>query len=202
MTRRFLATAFVLLFAARAAAAAAGNAADPTAFIDELGRRALDVLSNRSPAPVRQARFRELFRQDFAGPRIARFVLGRYWNVASAGERQEFERLLEDYVVFAYSQRLSAYSGQVFKVVGSHPVEGGAVIVNSVILSPGQEDRPVRVDWRLVRENGALKIADVSVEGISMAVTQRSEFAAVIERNGGQVNGLLTVMREKTAAAR
>jgi phospholipid transport system substrate-binding protein len=199
MTRRFLATAFLVLLAVPPGAAGAAPA-DPTAFIDEMGRRALDVLSNQAPAPVRQARFRELFRQDFDIPRIARFVLGRYWNAASPAEREEFQRLLEDYVVFAYSSRLSQYSGELFKVQGSRP-DDGAVIVNSIIIRPG-EDRPIRVDWRLVSENGALKIADVIIEGISMAVTQRSEFAAVIERSGGRVSGLLTVMREKTAAAR
>jgi phospholipid transport system substrate-binding protein len=199
MTRRFLAIALVLLLGTVPGIASAAPT-DPAAFIDELGRRALEVLSAQAPAPVRQARFRELFREDFDIPRIARFVLGRYWNVASPEERDEFTRLLEDYVVFAYSARLGQYSGEGFKVQGTRP-DDGAVIVSSVIVRPG-EDRPIRLDWRLVRDHGALKITDVIVEGISMAVTQRSEFAAVIERNGGQVSGLLTVMRAKTAAAR
>ena len=50
-------------------------------------------------------------------------------------------------------------------------------------------------------DNGAYKITDVIVEGISMAVTQRSEFAAVIQRHGGQVEGLLALLRQKTANA-
>jgi phospholipid transport system substrate-binding protein len=200
VTRRCVAIALVLLLATGAAPPAfAAASLDPAGFIDQMGKRALDVLSN-SPSPaIRQARFRELFREDFDVPRIARFVLGRYWNVASESERGEFQRLFEDYVVFAYSSRLSQYSGERFRVEGSHPEEG-AVIVTSEIVRPG-EDRPLKVDWRLVRDRGALKIADVVVDGISMAVTQRSEFAAVIQRNGGQVNGLLTVMREKTGAA-
>ena len=200
MTRRSFAIACLLLLGGRAAASAAAAAADPSAFIDELGRHALEVLSNQVPPAVRQVRFRALFRENFDGPRIARFVLGRYWNVASETERPEFQRLFEDYVVFAYSSRLSQYSGERFRVDGSHPEEG-AIIVSSEIVRPG-EDRPLKVDWRLVQDRGALKIADVIVEGISMAVTQRSEFAAVIERNGGQVNGLLTVMREKTGGVR
>jgi phospholipid transport system substrate-binding protein len=54
---------------------------------------------------------------------------------------------------------------------------------------------------RLVNPNGAYKINDIIIEGISMAVTQRSEFAAVVQRNGGQVRGLIALMREKTASA-
>ena len=59
----------------------------------------------------------------------------------------------------------------------------------------------MKIDWRLVTENGHYKISDVIVEGISMMVTQRSEFASVVQRNGGQVRGLIAMMREKTASA-
>jgi phospholipid transport system substrate-binding protein len=58
------------------------------------------------------------------------------------------------------------------------------------------------MDWRLVTDdNGSYKINDVIVEGVSMTATQRSEFAAVVQRNGGQVQSLLSMMREKTASA-
>jgi phospholipid transport system substrate-binding protein len=59
----------------------------------------------------------------------------------------------------------------------------------------------MKLDWRLVAENGTYKISDVIVEGISMMVTQRSEFASVVQRNGGQVRGLIAMMRERTASA-
>ncbi len=60
---------------------------------------------------------------------------------------------------------------------------------------------PAKVDWRVTRADGAYKITDVVVEGVSMAVTQRSEFASVIQRNGGKVEGLLAMLRQKTATA-
>ena len=59
----------------------------------------------------------------------------------------------------------------------------------------------MKIDWRLVTDNGTYKITDIIVEGISMMVTQRSEFASVVQRNGGQVRGLIAMMREKTASA-
>jgi phospholipid transport system substrate-binding protein len=59
----------------------------------------------------------------------------------------------------------------------------------------------MKIDWRLVTENGTYKITDIIVEGISMMTTQRSEFASVVQRNGGQVRGLIAMMREKTASA-
>jgi phospholipid transport system substrate-binding protein len=74
------------------------------------------------------------------------------------------------------------------------------VIVSTAIFGSGGTS-PLNVEWRLVPDNGAYKIDDVIVEGISMGVTQRSEFASVIQRNGGQLRSLIALMREKTAAA-
>ena len=54
------------------------------------------------------------------------------------------------------------------------------------------------MEWHLTDRGGTYKINDVAVDGISMAVTQRSEFAAVIQRSGGQVQGLIAQLREKT----
>jgi phospholipid transport system substrate-binding protein len=56
---------------------------------------------------------------------------------------------------------------------------------------------PIRVEWRLSREAGGWRITDVIVDDVSLAVTQRDEFASVIARSGGQVAGLMRAMREK-----
>ena len=72
-------------------------------------------------------------------------------------------------------------------------------VVRSEIVSPGFPE--VRVDWRVRRTGGAYRIVDVTVEGVSLAITQRDEFAAVIRSNGGQVEGLLSALREETSQA-
>lgn len=196
MMRRFFLTA-ALFNLAVVAAAPAGAAADPAALINNLGSQALEVLGKGTPQSQRVSRFRELLRQDFDVPGIARFVLGRYWNIATEEQRAEFVRLFEDYIALTYSTRLAEYTGETFKVTGSRP-DGGGAIVSSQILRPAGAP-PVKVDWRLTGRDGNYKISDVSVDGISMAVTQRSEFASVIQHNGGQVQGLITMLRERTA---
>jgi phospholipid transport system substrate-binding protein len=200
MTRRFLLTTLAfLLFVASPAGAPAAAAADPSAFMSEMWKRAVEILGKKTPQIERLARFRELFQADFDGPGIARFVLGRYWRSASQEEQQEFLRLFEDYVVFVYGTRFSSLSGETLRIRGSRSEETG-VIVSTDIINPGGE-APVKIDWRLVTDSGAFKINDVVIEGISMMVTQRSEFASVIQRHGGQVSGLLSMMREKTKTA-
>jgi len=106
----------------------------------------------------------------------------------------------EDYVVFMYTARLSNL-GDEMKVRGSRrDGDGDGAIFSTDMISAGST-APVKIDWRLVGDNGSDKIRDVIVEGVSMAVTQRSEFASVVQRNGNQLRGLLALMREKTASA-
>jgi phospholipid transport system substrate-binding protein len=63
----------------------------------------------------------------------------------------------------------------------------------SQIIRP--QGPPIEVDWRLEVNDGRYKISDVIVDRVSMALSQRSEFAAIIQRNGGQVSGLLATLR-------
>ena len=199
MRRSLLTAAFIVLAGALAPAIPAAAAADPAAVVSNLGSRALEVLGKNAPQSQRVARFRELLREDFDVPEISRFVLGRYWNVATEEQRAEFVKLFEEYIALAYSTRLAEYTGETFKVTGSRPDADGAIVSSQILRPAGAA--PVKVDWRLIGRNGAYKISDVSVDGISMAVTQRAEFASVIQHNGGQVQGLITMLREKTGGS-
>ena len=94
---------------------------------------------------------------------------------------------------------MAEYSGETLRVTGSRPAPDGELVSSEIVRANGQP--PARVEWLLTPQNGAYKISDVIVEGVSMAVTQRSEFASVIQRNGGQVEGLITALRQKTEGA-
>lgn len=199
MRRWLIAAACTLIAGILISARPAAAAADPAAVITSLGNQALEVLGNNVDPKLRVARFRQLFSEDFDVPGIARFVLGRYWRLATEPQQQEFVKVFADYIALAYSNRLAEYSGEALHVTGSKPAPDGSV-VSSEILRPNGAP-PAKVDWVLTPHDGAYKISDVVVEGVSMAVTQRSEFASVIQRNGGQVQGLITALRQKTEAA-
>jgi phospholipid transport system substrate-binding protein len=99
--------------------------------------------------------------------------------------------------VQTYSRRFAEYSGQYFKVTGTLPPQEGSndTIVSSLILQ--QNGPPVSVDWRVRDKGGSMKIVDVVVENISMSVTQRSDFSAVIQQGGGKVEALLASLRQR-----
>lgn len=192
------------------AALAAGTAAAPVAqaaaskeaetFISDLANQALKDLSDKLPEPELEKRFRTLLDKNFDMPRISRFVLGRYWNGASDKEKADFQGLFEAYVVRAYSIRFSEYSGEAVKVTGSRSDSAENVVVSSQITQPDNAPA-VRVDWVVHKDSDTLHITDVSVDGVSMVLTQKQEFAAVIERNGGGVTGLNKAIQAKLDAA-
>jgi phospholipid transport system substrate-binding protein len=199
MMRRTVLAVFASIMGALGAPVILAAATDPAAVINELGNRALEVLGKNATPAQRVARFHELFREDFDVPGIARFVLGRYWKTATPEQQEEFVKLFENYIALVYSNQLAAYSGETLRVTGSRTSAEEAVVASEIIRPTGAP--PVKVDWHLTDRNGSYKISDVTVDGISMAVTQRSEFASVIQRNGGQVANLIAQLREKTALA-
>jgi phospholipid transport system substrate-binding protein len=174
-------------------------AADAGQVVIDLGNKTLDILNQKQMAEgEREQRFRALWHEGFDVPSISRNVLGRYWREASEQQHQDFTKALEDYVVRIYSQRFNEYSGETFKVLRSRG-EGEEAYVNTQIVRPNGAP-PVKVDWRLRKAGDTYKIVDVIVEGISMVQTQRDEFSAVIQRNGGQVDALIQMLREKAKA--
>jgi phospholipid transport system substrate-binding protein len=211
MLRRSLLTGAALLIPALMAptvSVVAGT--DPAAFIESLDQQ-LEAVVRNSPPEELLARFHLLFHEEFDVPGIARFVLGRYWRSATPSQQQEFVSLFEDYIVQTYSDRLSRYAdgGDALRVTGSRLAPEGAVVSCQINLANGGGPKagghgptvlPIRFDWLLTAQNGFYKICDVIVDGISMAVTQRSEFASEIQRDGGEVQGLLAMMHRTTAA--
>jgi phospholipid transport system substrate-binding protein len=95
--------------------------------------------------------------------------------------------------VHFYGQRFAQYGGESLRVNGSRTDPTGVTVTSQIIRLQGA---PIAIDWRLLVSDGRYKISDISIDGVSMALTQRSEFAAIIQRNGGRVAGLLATMRE------
>lgn len=191
----------VALIIAVAPARADQHLAASSEFIRSLADRAITTLTAEGQTTeMRRDQFRNLFREGFAINGIARFVLGRYWRRATEADRTEYLALFEDVIVNTWADRFSSYSGQEFTVQtavdapSAHEAERVA-IVRSLFFSDPQT--PIRVDWRVASRGNIFKITDVTVEGISMANTQRDEFASVIRSNSGELSALLDILRKK-----
>lgn len=176
-----------------------GFAADAaTAFIDDLGGKAIAVLADKSMAEAdREARFREIFLSAFDVQAIGQFVLGRYRRSATPEQISEFNRLYTEDVVRTYSRRLSQYAGEQLRTLSSQGMDG-ETLVRSQIVSP-KGGQPVAVDWRLTGAAGGFKIVDVVIENLSMRNAQREDYGSVISAGG--IDALLAGLKKKNPGA-
>ena len=191
---------YVLLVALIAAvprpAPAQDLAKEAGTFVQALGDQAIKIITDKGlNAADREKKFHAIFVESFDVPAIGRFVLGRYWRTASDAQKSEFLKLFEDMIVKTYNNRFTEYKGEQFVVTGSR-ADGDSAMVTTNVTRPGS-GQPVKVDWRVLKPQGQLKIVDVVIEGVSMSVTQQQEFGSVIQRNGGQIDSLLASMRER-----
>ncbi len=161
-----------------------------------LGDAAVAMLSDQKlTQQEKNRRFRHLLNQSFALRGIARFALGRYWRRANFAQRRRYLKLFEDYIVNSYAARFSNYSGESFMVINESIDERGRAIVKTRIQRP--EGEPVEVIWYLRERLGAVRIVDVMLEGISLSLTQRSDFAAAVRTAGGDMDAFLDTLEAK-----
>lgn len=193
--RRFALLALICCAGTLAGTPPAAAQADAVAFINQLGIQAIQVLGPKVPSPARVQRFRELLAGNFDIPGISQFVLGRYWRVATPEQQQQFTGLLQEYLAQAYAGRLAQYAGEKFAALSAQPQGGGTVVFSEITRNDGSK---IHVEWHLVNKGG-WKITDAYVAGVSMAVTERDEFASVIQQGGGQVQYLIDRLRQKVA---
>jgi phospholipid transport system substrate-binding protein len=200
MKRRiFLAAAAAALLLARLPDTATAADDDDQKFISSLGADAISSLtgSNLSQSE-REKRFRGLLESHFDVPGINKFVLGRYWKIATDSQKTDFQKLFESLLVQSYAKTFAQYAGEKFQVTNARGNDDGSVLVNSQINRPNGDI--IRLDWRVEDRGGTLRITDLLVEGVSLRTTHRSDIASAVQSNGGTVAGLLGALRRKVGS--
>ena len=129
----------------------------------------------------------------------ARLAVGRAWAQASKEQQErivtEFRRML----VRTYSNAISRYEGQTMKVLPArYKPEDTDVTVRNQYVRPGQT--PLQVEYSMHKTDDGWKIYDIVVEGVSLVITYRSEFTAVVKQQG--IEGLIKRLGEKNAPAK
>jgi phospholipid transport system substrate-binding protein len=196
-TRRILLTVSLALLvsAAVATTATSQQEGDPVQFVRSLGQQAVGLLADRTLSAGDRTRvFRELLVERFDMASIGRLVMGRYWRRATTAQKDQFGALFEDYVVATYASRLDAYNGEQFNVGTARRANDKVTAVSGEVTR--QQGAPIDVDWMVHRKNDRWYVIDVIVEGVSMVISQRSEFSTIINQQGG-IDGLIESIRTR-----
>ncbi|MCG8597762.1 MAG: ABC transporter substrate-binding protein [Kiloniellales bacterium] len=169
-------------------------------FLASLGERAIHVAQDKAaPKADRETRIRALLREGFDLDIISRLVLGKHWRKMSDSQRDEFVGVFENAMVQQSLTIFGGYTNETFDItsVGPDPTNPKLIAITTNIKR--SNGATAKVDWRLRKRGQDYKIIDIVAEGVSMALTLRQEYGAVIERSGGKVDGLIEELR-KTAA--
>ena len=155
------------------------QSADPATFVADFAQKGIvDILAAKTTQAERTQRFRAMFKEYFDLPAISKFVLGRYARNVTPDDQTKFDALFEDVVVYTWARRFSEYNGQTLKVASSAPDGTDGAIVKSTVVSNSGEN--IAVDFRLRKRPNGYKGVDVIIAGVSMALTYRQEYGAVL----------------------
>jgi phospholipid transport system substrate-binding protein len=175
-----------VLAQAPAAPVAPATAQSAQAFIKDLSDRAFAVLRDpKLDQTQREQRFRTMLREGFALDLISDAVLGLNRRTATPTQLSAFNAAFPDYIVRTFTCPLMDNRDATVRVDGTTPVGSrGDVLVKTTVTGP-RLSSPVKADWRVRTVPGrGLRIIDLSVEGVSLGVTQRDAFNAKIQKSG------------------
>jgi phospholipid transport system substrate-binding protein len=192
-----LATSLALLGPAGAAAADVRAETGPAGFVATVGEQVVQVLAAQgAEADQRSRHFRDIFVHALDLDTMARRVLGRHWRVASTAERDRYVELFRNYVVNLYAVQLGGYAGANFTVLRQQNIRDRESLVIARIKR--KYGPPLAMSFRVREANDRFRIIDVTIAGVSLIVTKRSEFDAIIRHEG--LPGLLRRLDQKQAS--
>ncbi|MFN9089963.1 MAG: phospholipid-binding protein MlaC [Alphaproteobacteria bacterium] len=165
-----------------------------TAFVDKAGQDLVNAINDpRLNQAQRRDKVANILRTAIDIEGTGRFILGRYVRQASPGELQDYLKLFDEIIIRNLSARFGEYRGVKFSLGRSQQRTEEDALVSTLVERPNTP--PFTLDWRVAEINGQPRVVDVIAEGTSLRLTTRSEYSAVIQRNGGRVAALLDAMR-------
>jgi phospholipid transport system substrate-binding protein len=151
----------------------------------------IELVVDRPDASEVAARLLQIVERRASVEQVARFAAGRHWREMSPDEQAAFTRAFTHYLAASYAENFRRIEGRVddlrrqVRVRGTEDAGSKGVLVRTQILPPNAA--PVAVDWLVSDRSGRVEVADLIVEGISMAITQREVVGSMLDARGGDV---------------
>ena len=168
----------------------------PDVFVQSTVNRASEILSKNVSKEEKINLLKTIAKETVDIRGIGFYSLGSTMKVLNENQKQKYFDLFENYFLKSFSSRLSEYTNPKIEVQGKNVINKNYTIVNSILV--GSRDRPeVKIDWRIYTKNpNDPLIRDLIIEGLSLARTQKEEFASVLNSNKDDIKALFKVLDE------
>ena len=169
---------------------------DPKQFVSEVIDETKKILMETNTKEYKTKKLSEMALRTVDIKGVAYYSLGNYRKELSDEQLKEYLSLFEKYFLKSFTSRLTDYSEPKIEVLSTEVLNPKYTIVKSLLL--GTDKKPaVNIEWRVYTKNPDKPlIRDLIIEGLSLARTQKEEFASVIETNDRDVTKLFVTLKE------
>ena len=182
----------VLIFLVPLNSHAVSYNSDPKIFITELVEDAIKILSDKSTTQIEKNKgIEKIALENVDIEALGMYTLGNLRKTLELKQLQQYQNLFEKYFLKSLTSRLTEYSNDKFKVISDEIKSSNYTMVKSLIEK--SENKPeIKIDWRIYTKNPDKPlIRDLIVEGLSLARTQKEEFASILNSNNNDINILI-----------
>ena len=167
----------------------------PEVFVQSTVNRASEALNNIYSKEEKINKLKNIAKETVDIDGIGLYTLGSYRKGLSDNQKEKYLDLFEEYFLKTFASRLAEYSNPEIKVSTSKQLNENYSMVSSSLVAT--EQRPeVKIDWRIYTKNPEnLLIRDLIIEGLSLARTQKEEFASIIQSNDGKIEALFETLK-------
>ena len=168
----------------------------PDVFVQSTVNRASQILSKNISKQEKIEELKSVAKETVDIKGVGFYSLGSARKNLNNQQKMQYFDLFEKYFLKSFSSRLSEYTNPKIEVQGKEVLNENYTIVRSLLI--GTSERPeVKIDWRVYTKNPDNPlIRDLIIEGLSLARTQKEEFASILNSNEGNINALFKVLEE------
>jgi len=169
---------------------------NPKQFIQEIVDEVKKVLVETNSKEFKTKKLSEMALKTVDIKGVAYYSLGNYRKELNDEQMKEYLSLFEKYFLKSFTSRLTDYSDPKIEVLSTDVLNAKYTIVKSLLLATDKKPA-VNIEWRVYTKNPDKPlIRDLIIEGLSLARTQKEEFASVIETNNGDITKLFITLKE------
>ena len=186
----------ILIFLLNLTLLSKAHSTAPDIFVQSTVNRASDILSNNLSKEEKISELKLIAKETVDIRGIGFYTLGSVRKNLNEIQKKKYAKLFEQYFLKSFSSRLAEYTNPEIDVFGKEKLNEKYTIVNSLLKAT--EQRPeVKIDWRIYTKNPENpQIRDLIIEGLSLARTQKEEFASILNSNDGDINILFKTLEE------
>ena len=168
----------------------------PDVFVQSTVNRASQILSSDIPKETKIEKLKLIAEETVDITGIGFYTLGSFRKTLSDDQKKTYKDLFKNYFLKSFSSRLAEYSNPEIQVNSKEVLSDKYTIVSSILVAT--DDRPeVKIDWRIYTKNPSNPlIRDLIIEGLSLARTQKEEFASIINSNDGNISALFDTLEK------